>query len=149
MAKKLSIPVNPADEYTVIAISCHLKDYRISFYLNNSLGIKLKRARDLIIETQAGENHMNYALYAFDDQDYRSNIYLLANHHPDGKLLSSQKQSDYFLIFTPAVIAKDLDNIILNIRQIQGVLTAYNMNLRKAMEVDLLLTDLEMHLMND
>lgn len=147
MAKKLSIPVNLSDEYTVIAIACHLKEYRISFAINQSLRIQLKRYEDLLIEEAKAENSRNYALYSYDDQDHRCFYFLLANHHPQGKLLPSLKQSDYFLILSQLIPKDDVNRIILNIRNIHGVLMAYQVYTNEVRDMDLLLNDLEMHLM--
>ncbi len=147
MAKKLSIPVSLSDEYTIIAIACHLKEYRISFQLNQSLRIRLRRYEDLLLEEADVSRNRNYALYSYDDQDQRCFYFLLANHHPEGKLLGSLKQTDYFLIISQLLPKEDLNRIVLNIRSIQGVLTAYHIQSSDTRNIDLLLNDLEMHLM--
>jgi hypothetical protein len=147
MAKKLSIPVNLSEDYTVIAISCHLKEYRISFQVNQSLRIKLKREVDLIIDGNEKEEHRDYALYAFNNLDQRCYYFLLANHHPEGKLLNTLRQVDYFLIVTQLLSREDKERIVFNLRNINGVLMAYTVDAGKVRDMDLLLGDLEMHLM--
>lgn len=147
MAKKLSIPVNLSEDYTVIAIACHLKEYRISFQVNQSLRIRLKRESDLIIDGAGDGGYRGYALYSYDNQDQRCYYFLLANHHPDGKLLSSLRQTDYFLIISQFLNSEDAERIVLALRRIQGVLTAYLVDPGNVRDMDLLLNDLEMHLM--
>jgi hypothetical protein len=147
MAKKLSIPVNLSEDYTVIAISCHLKEYRISFQVNQSLRIKLKREGDLIMGGNEKNGQKDYALYSFNNLDQRCYYLLLANHHPDGKLLNTLRQVDYFLIVTQLLSKEDINRIVFNLRNINGVLMAYLVESRKVPDMDLLLNDLEMHLM--
>jgi hypothetical protein len=147
MARKLSIPVNLSEDYTVIAISCHLKEYRISFQINQSLRIKLKREGDLIIGGNEKEEHRDYALYVFNNLDQRCYYFLIANHHADGKLLNTLGQVDYFLIVTQLLSKEDISRTVSNLRNINGVLTAYRVESNKVRDMDLLLNDLEMHLM--
>ena len=147
MAKKLSIPVNLSEDYTVIAISCHLKEYRISFQVNHSLRIKLKREGDLIIGGDEEDAYRDYALYSFNNPDQRCYYFLLANHHPDGKLLGTLRQVDYFLIITSLLSKEDRDRIVFRLRNINGVLMAYIVESGNVRDMDLLLNDLEMHLM--
>ena len=147
MAKKLSIPVSLSEEYTIIGIACHLKEYRISFQINQALRIRLRRMEDLLIEEADEADNKHYALYTYDDTDRRFCYLLLANHHQEGKLLGSLKQTDYFLIISQNLSREEIDRIILNIRKVQGVLTAFQIQVRDVRNMDLLLNDLEMHLM--
>jgi len=147
MAKKLSIPVSLSEEYTIIGIACHLKEYRISFQINQALRIRLRRMEDLIIEEADVADNKQYALYSYDDMDRRFCYLLLTNHHQEGKLLGSLKQTDYFLIISQILSQDELERIILRIRKVQGVLTAYQIHARDVRDMDLLLIDLEMHLM--
>ena len=147
MAKKLSITVNLSDDYTVIAIACHLKEYRLSFQVNQSLRIRMKRVSDLIIDGQGEGGYRGYALYSYDNQDQRCYYFLLANHHPEGKLLSSLRQTDYFLIISQFLNREDVERIVHILRRIQGVLTAYQVDPSNIRDMELLLNDLEMHLM--
>ena len=147
MAKKLSIPVSLSEEYTIIGIACHLKEYRISFQINQALRIRLRRMEDLLIEEADVADNKQYALYSYDDMDRRFCYLLLTNHHQEGKLLGSLKQTDYFLIISQILSQEELERIILRIRKVQGVLTAYQIHVRDVRDMDLLLIDLEMHLM--
>ena len=50
MSKKILLDVRPEPAiFTLIGISCHVKDYRISYLLNNHLGFDLLKMEDLKI----------------------------------------------------------------------------------------------------
>ena len=148
MAKNNTFQVDYSDEFSIVAISCHLKDYRVTYYLNKALGSHLKKIDDLIIKEQKNTNPRNYSLYIYYDSDNRTYFYLVSNHHPDGKLFSSLKQTDYFLLIKEHVNNHSKQKIIKTIRDIPGVLTAYMIDMNTVKHVNHLLSDLEMHLMN-
>ena len=64
MAKRLRATSGLADDYTIIGIACHLKDYRIALIINRGLHYCLKKADDLIIAEQQ-EGNRNYSLFIF------------------------------------------------------------------------------------
>ncbi|MBE9491437.1 MAG: IPExxxVDY family protein [Bacteroidetes bacterium] len=148
MAKSNTFQVDYSDEFSIVAIFCHLKDYRLTYYLNKALGSHLKKIDDLIIKEQKNTDPKNYSLYIYYDSDKRTYFYLVSNHHPDGKLFSSLKQTDYFLLIKEHVNDHSKQKIIKTIRDIPGVLTAYMIDMNTVKHVNYLLSDLEMHLMN-
>ncbi|MCK4288104.1 MAG: IPExxxVDY family protein, partial [Bacteroidales bacterium] len=63
MVKKLILNIDYKPEYTIIGISSHLKDYRLSFNINKKLNFKLKKLSDLVIIKGKNKKTQKYSLY--------------------------------------------------------------------------------------
>ncbi len=143
MAKKLSLKIDFSSEYCLIGISCHLKDYRLTFFLNDKLNIKLRRIDDFI---QAGPDNkdLNYSLYYFPCTDTKNNYCLISNHHEDGKLIPALKTIDYFLLIENEIHDSLKKEVISKAKSIPNVLLAYEIELSKIKNINHLLTELEL-----
>ncbi len=85
-------------DVTLIGISCHLKSYRISFAMNEALGFEFNRMEDFEIPGQGSGEMLNFPFFVYDHDEWKNHFCLVANHHPQGKLLPGLKQVDYFLM---------------------------------------------------
>jgi hypothetical protein len=143
MAKKLSLKIDFSSEYCLIGISCHLKDYRLTFFLNDKLHIKLRRIDDFM---QAGpdQKDLPYSLYYFECPDTKNNFCLISNHHEDGKLIPTLKTIDYFLFIENEIHDSLKKEVILKTKSIPNVLTAYEIELSKVKNIHQILAELEL-----
>lgn len=143
MAKKLSAKIDFSSEYTLIGISCHLKDYRLTFFLNKNLNIQLRRMDDFI---QAGSNKedLNYSVYFYHCPDTKNNFCLITNHHSEGKLMPSLRSIDYFLLVENELPDERKKDLISKIKTIPNLLTAYEIELSKVKNINQLLAELEL-----
>jgi hypothetical protein len=146
MALKLKISGHITDEYGFIAISSHLKDYRLTFMINESLGLQFKRINDLTI--QSDKSTLAYSLFRYSEPDHRIDICLISNHHPEGKLIPSLKQTDYFMVIIGFLEKSLFDTYIKKLKKISGVLMAYRVSPEAEKQVLPLINDLEMHLLD-
>jgi len=84
--------------YKVIAIASALKNYRVTFFINDALQINLKSVDELTIDNKKDGKVFEYEKY----EDIETDIdfeYLLFNNKTIGKqLLPSLKGFDYILI---------------------------------------------------
>jgi hypothetical protein len=133
-------------DINLIGISCHLKSYRLSFAMDISLGLSFNRVTDFVIPGQ-GDESLHFPFLIYEDEELKNQFCLVGNHHPQGKLVPALRQVDYFLM------AKNpLDHILLNsvlqkIRNIPQVLAAYEIDTSRTKDIDLLLCEMELHLM--
>ncbi len=143
MAKKLSAKIDFSSEYTLIGISCHLKNYRLTFFLNRQLNIKLRRIDDF---TQAGpdKEDLSYSVYFYHCPDTKNNFCLITNHHSEGKLIPTLRSIDYFLLIQNEISQERKKNLISAVKTIPNLLTAYEIELSKVKNIHQLLADLEL-----
>jgi hypothetical protein len=136
MVKKLILNIDYKPEYTIIGISSHLKDYRLSFNINKKLNFKLKKLNDLVIIKGKNKKTQKYSLYHYEQPDTQNIFYLISNNNPNGKLIPSQKQTDYFLLIK--------NMIVKTLKAIRNVLMVYEINPNTIKNIDSILTEVEL-----
>jgi len=139
MAKKILIETRSEPAlFTLFGISCHLKDYRLSFLINKKLELEFVKMEDF----------MGYSFYFCRDEDRFNTYYLLGNRGQDTILLPGLKQTDFILLVEGPFKKNQKDKLLENIRSIQNVLTAFEIRFETIKNYEIVLTDLEIHLMN-
>ena len=144
-ALKLRMDDNLKQEYSLIGISCHLKDYGLMYRINKKLNFDFKKYDNLVIYPVKGIKENSFSFYSYSDEYLEYNI--IANRNPDGVLIPEQKQLDYIFILKGQIDAKQKKSIIGSIVKIPGVLTSYEININTVKNLDVILSDLELHLL--
>jgi len=140
MAKKFMLESRSEPSYfTLTGISCHLKDYRLSYLLNRDLPASLRKMEDI-----AG----SYSLYFYVDEECRNSFYLISNRSEDKVLFPELKQTDFVLLVEGPFRKARLDRLLKIIRTIPNVLTAFEVQAGSLKNFTGFLTDLELHMMN-
>lgn len=148
MVKKLSLNIDYSDEYAFIGISCHLKDYRLCFYLNKALGFNFKKIEDFNQLDEKLETHP-YSVYSYRCPDSNTNFCLISNHHAEMKLIPSLKQVDYFLLFEQNLSKKGKAEFLQKIKKVPNMLMAYEIDFSKMNKINYLITELELQLIEN
>lgn len=148
MVKKLSSTIDYAAEFFFIGISSHLKDYRLSFFINQELGLKLKKIEDFV---QADEqtNSYTYSLFYYRCPDTNNNFCLISNHHSEKKLIQAFKQFDFFLLVQNNLSPANKKELISNLKKIPNLLAAYEIELKKVKNINHFMVDLEIQLIDN
>ncbi|MFH1159381.1 MAG: IPExxxVDY family protein [bacterium] len=137
MAKRLLLEFHSASPtYTFVGLSTQLKDYRLSFMLNQKLGFHLARIDDLSV----------FSLYTFRDEERFDTYYVLSNHSQDQWLLPALKQTDFFLIIEGPFKKQQKEELLRSIRAIPNILLAAEIDISAVRLVENLLSDLELHM---
>lgn len=84
--------------YKIVAISTHLKDYRVSFYLNELLDLKLKRIEDLSIDNKQTSSVQSFEHQHYECEEREVNYDLIQNKANGVFFLPSLKKFDFLLI---------------------------------------------------
>lgn len=145
MARKLKLTSDSFPDYTVIGIACHLKDYRMVFHVNKKLRFEFRRIDDLVIEDDG--LHKDYSFYIFENRDERTTYFLVQNHHPEGRLVPSQKGVDYFMIAGDILDGKKVSTISKTLQEIPQVLSSFKIDLGKVKNMDVILEEIELHML--
>jgi len=139
MAKRILIETRSEPAlFTLFGISCHLKDYRLTFLLNKKLDLEFMKMEDFT----------SYSFYFCRDDDHFNAYFLLGNRGQDTILFPGLKQTDFILLVEGPFKKNQKDKLLENIRNIPNVLTAFEIRFETIKNHEAILTDLEIHLMN-
>jgi hypothetical protein len=115
-------------DFTLYGISCHEKDYRLSWSLNKGLNIDLAKTADYLIETKKQKEGLNYSSFSFEDSHRYLHFFLLSNKSLQGPLLPEQKQADFLLLIKGNLNPESKALLLKEIKASQDVLTAFEIN---------------------
>jgi len=141
MAKRLRLKVDYFEDYYLLSIVSHLMDYRLAYFINELIDIDLKKYKDLEVNGRSGL----YSWYYFSEGDDFPNYYLIGNHHPEGKIIPSQKGIDYYLLIKEEFEEEKVEEIASHLRKIKGVLGVFNTDMVSLKDLDSLLESVELH----
>ena len=128
---KLVLDIEYDYDFFLIGISCHEKDYRLSWALNNSLNLELAKTNDLQIDAKKHKEPLTYSMSAYDNEQQYRQYYLISNRCLIGALVPEQKQADFFLMIKGTLLREDKTTIIKRIKETPTVLTAFEIDPNK------------------
>ena len=145
MAKKIKLTSGSSYTYTTIGIACHMKDYRFAFFMNEQLGFHFKRMDDLV----SGEEKeaRSYSFYVYYHPEERRNYYLVSNYHEEGRLIPSEKGTDFFLIVNDLLPSGQKKAMLQRIQQVPQALVAYEIPAGKVKKLEIIFEEIEVHLL--
>lgn len=93
MAKRNFVRLDIGQEmFTIIGISSHENDYRLSWSINEQMGLTFAHGDSFVTQTGKG-----FACFVHEDEDRR--ILLISNRCDNGFLLEKYKSFDFILKF--------------------------------------------------
>jgi hypothetical protein len=147
MKKILSIDDDICNEYTMIAISSHLKDYRLSWAINKLLVIDLERKADYIQVIRKKER-ATFPFFSYENFDFRLQYFLVANKKSNYYLIDKLQQTEYLFLIKNQSRQRKINDIVIEIRKITNILTAFFVKNNEIKNLDALLYDFEFHNVN-
>ena len=136
MAKKILLEQRSAPILlSMFGISCHCRDYNLSFHLNNKLELGFTKMDDF----------RGYSFFFCRDENDFNVFYLLGNRGQDSVLVPELKQTDYLLLLEGPLKKAQTERLLETIRSIQSVLTAFEIRFETIKNYELILNDLELH----
>lgn len=144
MPRKHTFSFTSQDEYRLVALVSSLKDYRITFYLNQVLGMDFVRYNDLAY-TRSGNIMGTYQWFYYYCQQDHTTYYLIGNKHKGGSVISSAKDADYIVFIKNPVDPDTVKKCIVDIRTITNVLTAFEVPLDTVKDLAVILDTIELH----
>jgi len=140
MAKKLIIKSNYFEGYSMLALVTSLKDYRLAYFINDSLNFQLKKYKDLKIKGK--EN--GFSWYYYSQGNHYLRCMLIANRNESGRLIPGQR-IDFFLLFKNVIDKTQLSEILSKLREISSITAIFEINMAEIKSMDILLETIEMH----
>ena len=149
MAKKIYLDVRSEPAFfTLLGISCHLRDYRLSYLFNHHLGFSFIKRDDLRINSSFNKAQTEFSFYSYRNEEHLNSFYLIANRSQDFILVPEMKQFDFLLIIEGEYKKAEKDILLKTLRSLPGVLTVFEIRFAEIKNHESLLTDIEMHIMN-
>jgi hypothetical protein len=135
-------------DFSLLGISCHLKDYRFCWLLNRQIAIDLRRAGDYYpkFEKRQGSGY-SFPFFYYSEHTSYENYYLLGNHSAGGDLLEKHAQFDYLLLIQELAFPGGMVNMAKEVKKIPQVLTAFVLNLSEMKEGASLIAGIELCLL--
>lgn len=146
--RKLISLTQQLPDLQLIGINTELADYRLAYFINKDISIKLERLENLPVFCEKSKNIKHYPFFEFHDPDRRVNFYLIGNNHQSGKMIDQYAQADYFLLIKGKLSEETNKAILSSLRQITSVTFVFISVLNKIKELDGILQDLELHLLS-
>ena len=140
MVKKLTLDINLFEGIEMLGLVTHFKDYRLAYYINDAMGIQLKKHADFQL---AGKNGQ-YSWYYFTEGGNYHNITMIGNNHQADKLITDYK-ADYLFLIKNIFDEDQIAEFISKLRKIADLSLVFQMQLAKVKNIDILLEALEMH----
>jgi len=107
--QKFKLDTGPVT-FTIIGISSHENDYRLSWSINEQLKLALTRGNNFV--TDAGKEFSSF-VYEGDHQ----RITLISNRCDNGFLLVKYKNFDFFLKFDPELNEEETTEWLRNLKK--------------------------------
>ena len=140
MSKIHSIDFEYDHDYALIGIHSILADYRMAYYLNQSLQIQLRRFKD---DLDFQSRNCSFPLYKFENETAFTSWSLLANKHVfiedvgEGKtnlfpqetkisyLIPEKKRVDYFIKINGLTDDHEINTVLNSINKINNIMASY------------------------
>lgn len=122
---KFQLDVDYDFDFRLIGISCHARDYRLCWALNNHLEIQLEKVHRENASSGLKKNGIAIeSIYSYFDEENHATFQLLYNKHNNNLLLPEQKLADFLLIIDQ-LNDEYFENILKKIKEIDLVNTAF------------------------
>ncbi len=140
MSKVVVLNYENEHTYNLLGLHTSLEDYRLAFFLNSALDIKLKRHQD---DLDFDVSPAHFSLYTFDCSKTFTYWSLIANKHnyindnssENGlfneqsqtlTLIQEKKQVDFFLKVEAELNMPQIEIILSKINSIRNIVTSYS-----------------------
>lgn len=136
------ITYQPQINYFTIAIASILKDYRLSFFINQELHLNLEKSEDLFADDKKKEDAKKFSKYYFFDELSEFEYYLVQNKAPGALYIKGLKNFDYlFIVKTTDEDIIDLTSLNDKIKDIPEVQMSLVLDALKPAELKLIEKD--------
>ena len=134
---KLTLEFEEDYDFELIGICSHVKDYRLSWALNQRFTFDL--AKDDNLELNFKGEVRSFSFFSYIDDENLIEYYLICNRSENGTLIPEEKKADYFLMVRGVFREEEKDSLIKEIDQLKCVLATYNIDIEQLKSKDNLL----------
>jgi len=118
MAKK-TLRIDLDVGFSLLGVSCHLKDYRFAWTLNHSLGTNFKKIEPYIIEES--EQEFSRYIHQIDSEE----MIIFSNKSTNGFLIRKKKEIDYWIKLQENIDLTTTNSTLEVLRQSKAILAVF------------------------
>ncbi len=120
---KYQLEVEYDYDFILVGISCHAKDYRLCWALNNTLSLAMEK-EDSDVEILHKKKVSQHSIFSYYHEENYTEYTLVLNRGTHGLLIPEQKQADYLLMIRNS-FEDDIADVRKRVRGIEFVLMAF------------------------
>jgi len=138
--KKNKLVIAPFDDIQIIGINAPMADYKLAYHFNEAFHFSFIRLKEVLLD-----DVLPYAFFYYNAGENRNTYDLVSLKYKDHRCVKLNPQLDYLLIVRNPITDARIEQVIKNIRGIEGVVHAFAMDLSRTPAIDVLLERIEMH----
>jgi hypothetical protein len=123
MKIKFSVDNDFSDEYDIVCICTHMKDYKLVWNINNRFNFSFRKIVDFKAETEGREE--NHEMYYYFDNHEKVEYFLLGNKCNNSLLFPVLSQVDYLMIMRDQDKSRKIEILIEEVRKIPNIQTVF------------------------
>ena len=126
--KKYELTLDDEQPFEVYGISTAFADYRLTWELNQMLGIHLEKEQqrfELYIPKLKAQQAFSF--FSYEDQELMTRFFLVKNKQEQQLLQADRPMIDYFLVLKENFSHKP-ETLIEQLRAINGIVAAFSFN---------------------
>lgn len=120
--KKYSLNTEVDYDFLMLGISCHYRDYRMAWLLNQHLEINFSKTDPYTLFEKKNNQEFEFPLFIFDDEENYLFWNLVSNKTLGQLIIPEKKEFDYFVIIKGSYDFIDKDQLINKIKNIPGII---------------------------
>ena len=121
---KLTLDFEEDYNFDLIGICSHVKDYRLVWELNQSLGLDFAREENYDLNIKGERQSHSYFEYSDDENSLQYS--LINNKCESGYLIPEEKNCDYLLVIKGGYLIDEMrEELLKGVAQLKHVLTTY------------------------
>lgn len=126
--KKYDLTLDDEQPFEVYGISTAFADYRLTWELNQMLGIHLEKAQqrfELFMPKLKAQHAFSY--FSYEDQELLTRFFLIKNKQDQQLLQADRPMIDYFLVLKDNFSHKS-EVLLEKLRKINGIVAVFSFN---------------------
>ncbi len=124
---KITLDIEDDYDFSLLGISCHSKDYRLSWELNRSLSIHLKRD-EAIATSNKNQEEYDFPTHRYYDEVNHLNYCLIDNKFEGNVLIPELAQMDYIFKISGFGHTEKVSELKQKVQSIEIVLTTVKLD---------------------
>ncbi|MEY4992516.1 MAG: hypothetical protein RI948_1398 [Bacteroidota bacterium] len=126
--KKYELTLDDEQPFEVYGISTAFADYRLTWELNQMLGIRLEKEQQRFeLYMPKLKTQQAFSYFSYEDQELLTRFYLIKNKQDQQLLQADRPMIDYFLVLKDN-FSHEATALLEQLRKINGVVAVFNFN---------------------
>jgi hypothetical protein len=125
---KFTLDIEDDFDFKLIGIFSHVKDYRLSWQINQEFEFDLQKEENLTVKYK--NNIQEHSFFCFFDEENLLDYYLISNRSESGMLIPEEK-CDYFLLIKGHIRDQQFQELIKKTTQLKHILTTSNIEVEE------------------